>query len=383
MRMPTISGVIGRMFLTLPLILACGGDSLGPPLVEPSTLYWDLNLNHHAVTLSTTSPSHDTLTLIAMPRNISQEPLPGLPAPIYVSEDPERVLVTSEGMLVAVAPMAPGTQVKVVASLTAGNAKHTDYALVRVVDNPTPPMLASLSVQPLRPDSAKLAAVRVMEREHDYRLPMRATDTAGGPLVDLLVSVRSSDSRVAAIDEITRVVQGFMPGWVNFYAAATAFGVTKADTLRFRIGLPITSRFVLLARSDGIPGNFLEERELRVGVGAMVYWQATGGDASTDADITFADPTHVAALPTSPLYAHPVSPLWLCDAFESAIPGVTDCAGSGSFVLRPILVPNSSSPFWILGIGARTFPVAGIYPFRSTLQGFDGKIVVVDESDSP
>lgn len=384
MRMPPRSCVLGRgLAVALPLTLgsltlACRDQSLGPPLADSSMAYWDLTLDHHAVTLSTVAP-YRTLPLVATPRNIRQEPLAGFPAPTYVSENPERVVVTSDGTLIAMAPTAPGTHVTATATLTAENLKHTDSVLVRVVDTPPSSVLGSLSVQPIPPDSAKIAAQTGWTRAY-YRLPLRALDTLGAPIADVLVAFRSSDRRIAAIDS-TGLVEGLLPGWVNLSAATTAFGITKADTLRFRIGLPILSGFNLQVRRDGTPGSVLQERELTVGLGAVIYWQAVNGDARTDADITFTDPTHVVAFPTAPVYVHPASRdlVDLCEFFAARGPGYTDCTGSGSFVLHPALVPNATPPIRVLGFGARAFPVAGTYTFHSTLQGFEGRIVVVDE----
>ncbi len=407
MPMPTVSRAARRFLpwaFALPLALACMGETFDPPsLPDQNALYWDLHLNHHAVTLSTTAP-YDTLTLVATPRNIREEPLADLPAPQWVSQDPERVQVTSEGVLVAVAPTPPGTQVKVTATLTAGNLKHTDYVFVRVVANPAPPVLATFSVHPLSPDSAKIAAVRSGEPELRYQLPVRATDITGAPMTDLVVSFRlvGADTDISEgslgtgpvhfnelveLTELTGGVNGKLPGTVNIAAEATAFGVTKADTLPFRIGLPITSRFVVEARPDGMPGSILLERELKVGVGAVVFWQAGAGDTRADIDITFTDPTHVAAFPTSPLYMSPNTSnagmggiQVICDLFTLILPaGATDCTGSGSFVLPSVVNPVTQKA--LLGVGARLFPVPGIYDFHSTLQGVSGRIIVVDERE--
>ena len=41
----------------LPFGMGCQGDHLTPPPpIDPAVLYWNLELSHHAVTLSTTAP---------------------------------------------------------------------------------------------------------------------------------------------------------------------------------------------------------------------------------------------------------------------------------------------------------------------------------------
>ena len=127
----------------LPLLVACGAENLKPgATAEPAELYWALRLNHHAAVMSTTAP-YDRLSLTATPVNYLGEPLAGLPAPQYVSRDRERVDVTSDGVLVAVAPTAQ--RVWVVATLTTNNLRHQDSVLVRVVNNPSPPVLSSVT----------------------------------------------------------------------------------------------------------------------------------------------------------------------------------------------------------------------------------------------
>src|SRR5690349_7813960 len=80
--------------LILPLALACESSSFKPePIIDSPELYWDLELNHYAVTLSTTTP-YNTLQLVATPRNYRGDPLTGLPAPQYVSGNLEKVDVT-------------------------------------------------------------------------------------------------------------------------------------------------------------------------------------------------------------------------------------------------------------------------------------------------
>ncbi len=378
--------------LALVLALACAGETLHtPPPPDQRELYWDLQLNHHAVTLSTTAP-YDRLTVVATPRNIGQEPLPGLPAPQYVSSDAEHVVVTPAGELVAVAPTAPDAHVMVTATLTAGNLKHSDYVFVRVVDNPAPPVLTTFSVHPVPPDSAKVASIIDGDAIVLDTLPVRATDATGAPMTDLLVSFRVSGAGPAmtgsrlsfnefvGVDEVTGVVSGLLPGKTTIYAAATVFGVAKADTLPYRIGLPITGRFVVAKRTDGRPGSTMPERVLTLAAGAEVRWVALAADTAMDLDISFTDPTHVAGFLGSPVSLHDPLTASLCEIFAFVYgPAGVDCANRGDFVL-----PATQNPFTGMagfGIAARTFPVPGTYDFRSTGHGLQGRIVVIDESE--
>lgn len=375
--------------LVLVLALACGDETLNTPQPpEPSQLYWDLQLNHRAVTLSTRAP-YDTLTLVATPRNIAQEPLTGLSAPRYTSDNGEYVVVTDEGELVALRATAPDAFVKVTATLTAANLKHSDYVLVRVVDDPELPVLATFSVHPVPPDSAKVALTRSITVKDT--LPMRATDATGAPITDLLVSFRAAGTRphslstgtgneFLGLDEITGEIVGLLPGTTTINAVTTLFGVTKADTLRYRIGLPITGVVVVTKRSDGTPGSTAPDPVLTLATGAAVAWNASIADTTMDLDITFTDPTHVASFPGSSVYPYATTFLAICDiqAFVFG-PAAVNCTNGGNFVLPVIQNPFTGSA--ILGTAVRTFPVPGTYVYRSVGHGLEGRIVIIDESE--
>jgi len=379
--------VVLVVLAVLPLVPACQGDHLNPPpLVDPTVLYWDLALNHQAVTLSTTAP-YDTLTLIATPRNQAGEALTGLPAPQYHSTDPGRVVVTADGILVA--EQVTSDPVAVIATLTTDNLKHVDTVLVRVVDAPTPPVLGTFSIDPVPPDSAKYAMRSSDVIPNSYLLNhlVHAADasgmsladvsvdfdpwdigfTASVPIADLLVSFRSSDTTVAVINtrsigsgmQIFTLV-GLRPGTTKLYASTTAFGVTKADTLSFRIGLPLVNQVTIRDTLGIIPPT-----PYTMGVGALIVW----GSRSLVSDITFSDPTNVAA----PMNASPYI-AFVCFLIDSC----TDTGNISSFTGIPLVT--------LTGAG-RTFTRPGTYDYQATVQDASGnlrtfsggRIVVVDE----
>ena len=117
---PTHRGhLFWNLLLIAPLMLACESDSLKPaPLVDESQIYWRLELDRHTALMSTTPP-YDTLTIAAIPRNAAGEPIAGLPTPQYISMDLEKVRVTPEGVVHAIATTT--AQTLVVATLTTNN----------------------------------------------------------------------------------------------------------------------------------------------------------------------------------------------------------------------------------------------------------------------
>jgi plastocyanin len=355
----------------LPFALACESDSLKPPPIpEPAELYWTLDFNHRAVRLSIKAP-YDTLTVAAVPRNYLGAPLTGLPAPQYTSGDATKVAVTGDGVLQALE--ASSQTIPVVARLTVGNLTHVDTVLVQAVDVDPPPVLGSFSIHPVPPDTAKVGACSPSAGICDFLLkPLsliaRAADTGGVAIAGLSVFFRSSDSTIARIDRTTGQVSGLRPGPVTFYASTTAFGITKADTLPFRIGLRVVNRVDVrrvVPASGGAPVNAFFPSELRVGPGAMVIWATT--DTSM-VDITFDDDdlpnVHAAATFPTQLYRSPFNLNLLCFGFN------TNCMSAGNIVITP---PTNRG-------AVRVFSLPGTYEYRSTRYGTSGRIVVVDES---
>lgn len=391
--MPRIRGAAGRRFLavsSLSLVFGCSGDNLAPPKpIGADVLYWELELSHHAVTLSTTAP-YDTFTVKATPRNLHDEELTGLPAPVYTSTNTERVLVSSEGTLVALAPTS--SPVVVLATLTTDNLKHVDTVRVKVVDNPTPPVLETFSIHPVAPDSAKRSAVatnaiaNALLRPDEPGLfggaervvPVFANDTAGVPITGIVVSIRSSDTTIARFAfnrnrDLNRTVRPLRPGSVTFYASTAAFGVTKADTLLYRVGWPLASQVVVSPAPGDLPGSMFSQGgrfagvEIRIGVGGIVMFFADSTDAETA--VTFDKTAGVAGVEAS---SHMLDPDFLPFFCLWSVDG---CSVGGNFVLSAGTFFEGSNGLLAL----RAFTEPGTYEFHDPRSGLGGRIIVIDE----
>lgn len=337
------------------VMAGCSSDGLATqPSADTSRLYWSLALDHHAVTLATTAP-YDTVRLTATPLNPSGEAIDGLGPVTYTSTDLEHARVSEDGVVQA---LAEGTNIAVVATLQAGNATHVDTAWVSVTSAADPRPLDSLSIHPVPPDSAKTA----VGFGGDKQLTVTALDVDRNAMAGLLVDFRSSDPTIATVDRQSGVVTGKRPGQVTIVASATAYGATRADTLPFTIGLPIFYN-VLVERATA-PGaattTIFSPGSVTVGTGATIMWIWQPDIPSTD--LTFDDPTNVAA-------SDGVGPLHFGASGAGDIPAPTECT-------------TTVNPFTALFAchNARTFPVPGVYPYRSTLTGATGRITVVDES---
>jgi hypothetical protein len=401
-RCPALSWTLA---LALPLALACGGtESFKPePIGNPENLFWGLKLNTYGVRLSAAAP-HDTFTVVATPVNYKGEPLTGLPAPQFTSSDPAVLLVNEQGRLRA---RALGQQF-VIARLTADGVTHTDTVTVQIVDDAAQHPIVSYSIDPIAPDSAKTFSFGTLGLgdvnfgtgfgvgyTHLYgaatsrKLPVQAFDTAGGVITDLPLVVSSSDSTIAAaIPEIifdlatfsfktVPAMRGIRPGVVNIYAGpVTVFGVTKADTVQFRVGWPLYESVFVHA---GIGGGDFNAPDVKIGPGGIVLWSsggaavmgAAGGGSgpTTETSIVFDDPTNVASFNPNPVADIFAGPYGAHGGFggSTGFCDQSDCDASGN-----IMLPAAS-------VAVRRFPVPGTYVYRNPANGATGRVVVMDE----
>lgn len=335
------------------IALGCADDVTvaPPPSTDTSQMYWALTLNYHALTMSTVAP-YDTIRLTATPRTLDGTPITGLPAPTFTSLDLDRANVTADGL---VRVLRTGTNIPVVATLTVGNLRHADTVLINVTNTASPPVLAALSIQPDTGagESAKMAM-------NEYKtLTARATASDSTPIVGLAVYYTSLDKNVATVDRGTGLVRPVRPGHVRMTATATAYGVTKSDTLELTVGYPtggIIIQIVPRQNGSGQVVNGFDPDSITVGRGAIVFFQNT---TSAPTDVTLDDPANVGQ-------------------------DDRDC------VFFPYFCGTGNIDAWardpadetgLSAVRARSFPVPGVYTYHSTLFGTTGTIVVVNDPD--
>ncbi|MBX6330989.1 MAG: hypothetical protein IRY91_03980 [Gemmatimonadaceae bacterium] len=342
----------------LPMLIAlgCAGDApeTPPPVTDPARIYWTLTLDYHAVTLSTVAP-YDTIQLTATPRTPDGTPLAGLPAPTFESLDRDRAEVSADGLVHAI---KSGTQIPVVATLTVGNLRHADTVLINVTDEANPPVLATLSIQPDSGDSAK-TAINVNRAITTYTL---AAD--GSPITGLAVYYTTRGSDAATIDRATGLLFPVHPGHVTIVASATAYGVTKTDSLRYTIGYSSQQELDIVAQvnaSGQTVGGFSRPLILLGPGGRLIIVNQT----NIATDLTFDDPTNI------------VRDEQFCVPPFTLFPYLCEDGNVEAFANDP----NDPSGASILRF--RRFPVPGTYRYHSTIFGTAGTIVVVDESTLP
>jgi hypothetical protein len=326
-------------------------DSLVAPQPNTtSTQFWAVTLNDHALTMSTVAP-YDTLRLIATSSDVNGNLAQGLAMPIYTSSDIKDVQVDSTGLVHAL-----GSASMVVVTVTVSNGTYSlaDTAYVNVTNVAPPSPLASLSIQPVPPDSAEESSDMIRQ------LPLIALDSAGDTLPGLLAYYHSLDPATATVDPTAGLISGVYPGRVRLTASATVYGVTKSDTVQYVIGWPLQD-FIIIVRGILVGSKVVEGFSpgvVRLSPGAWVAWSNPSGNAPID--IVFDDSTTAdSALGTfwcSPDFAaYP----WLCAAGNIA-PFANDSTKLGS------------------GLRVRAFSTVGSHRYHSALYGTTGEIDIVD-----
>lgn len=349
MRRPTARCIAAALVL---VVSGCAVDAgvAPPPRVNDPHVYWALTLDHHAVTMSTVAP-YDTIRLTATPRTADGTPIDTLPAPTFTSLDLERAEVSADGLVHVI---ETGNSIPVVATLVVGNLRHSDTAFINVTDVTTPPVLDTFSIHPVPPDSAKTGAEKLI-------VPL-ATTADGTPITGLSVYYTVSDPTTATIDRALGQLAPVRAGQVTVIASATAYGVTKADTVTYKIGNPLAGILNITAQKNasGQTINGFKPNELLLGPGAAVLVVNLTGVAT---DVTFDDPTNV--VPDS---AYCVPP------YTTIAP--TLCGGGNV----EAFAKDTTDPYGITALRWRRFPVPGTYHYHSTIFGTTGTIVVSDDT---
>ncbi len=329
-------------------VAACSGPdaALRPPPHTDSGVFWSLALDHRAVTMSTVAP-YDTIRLTATPRDAAGNAISGLPRATFMSSDLKTLQVDSNGVVRA---LATGSGIMVIATLSASGYTLGDTAIINVTDTSTAPVLASLSIHPDSGDSAETSV------DFPRTVSTRALSASGDSIGGLSIYYATSDDHTAVIDRSQGIVQGIYPGRVRITAIATAYGVTRADTVVYVIGYPVFSGIQIIPQTVGGKTTVgFWPSHLTLGNGATVAFENL---SHTMVDITFDDSTHVDSSAVFCPFWRLFAP-WVC--------------GAGNI---PPFATDTTVP--LSGFRQRAFPVPETYNFHSTLFGTSGQIVIVD-----
>jgi hypothetical protein len=363
------------MLKALPLVLvvaACGGydaPTIYEPITDPAQLYVALTLDHGAINLSTAAP-YNTLQLTATPRNALGQPLTGFAAPTFRSTQPLRVRVAHDGRVEA---LQTGTGILVIAELAVeGNVRHADTARINVTATASPPVLDRLELDPVPPDSAVrwldpsvlfglyFAVLRIGGIAIEPTpITARALDAAGNAITGLQFEYQSLDPATARLPQDGGVAETVRLGQARIVARTTAYGVSKADTVTFTIKPPVIQAIILHPAAAGAGG--IEPSDALVQPNGFVFWTNLSGQT---ADVTFDDPTNVTEVSAA-----------IRDVATNL--GNRPDIGSGG-AGNITAFEYTGGTFAGAAARVRQFPVPGVYPYRNTVTGATGRIIVTD-----
>jgi hypothetical protein len=381
------------------LVAACGGDSTGPSS-STAPLYWQLQLNHRAITLATVAP-YDTIRLVATPVDVHGAPIATTARPVYAISDTS-LKIDSTGLLRVHWSGSDALNITVAVALSTNGATLTDTAVVNIVHYNSAaevPVFDSLVLRPVAGDSARRSTVADDTTDLPGQPPtvwgwqlldsMVARTATGAAMANVLVRYQSSDTLIARFarrignGSTAPIVVANFPGVVMLTAEATIYGKRRVDSLRYLVGYPLRMTTVY-----GVAGispvlipplgetNTLSLGTLTIGQGGAVLWSNSTGFVTDDSlDIVFDDPTHVAGLSASILFQSdfgklevPAGPGGNIAAFPAAVPQnlCPDCDPPIPLVMFDSVTSR-----------ARVFPQPGTYHWSSPRQGIRGTVIVI------
>jgi hypothetical protein len=357
-------------------LLACGQDVTQPRLVGADQLYWQLVLNHHAITLALEAP-YNKVQLAATPVNVHGVPIQEESTVRYaiVGNDPS-IEISSDGIVTA---KAVKTGVRVVASGTVGEVTFTDSVWINVTDIPVVPIPPVLDHIDLRVGNTSLTNVDCSMTSGvvsgETALIAQAMNDQQ-PIPGTIVKVSSSDESLIRVDPYTGklAVSCIKTGPVWLKGVATVYGQTREDSIQVKVVWP---RFAQVGTSILFPTgetdpffNFVPGT-LVVGAGATV---AFVNSSFTDSlDIVFDNPAAVVEAPPFLLSGNLVPSSgsgnitpWMrysnaaCNDLPAGLPRINCLLGIGTSSMR-----------------ARQFPTPGTYQYRSKTQKSSTGVIIV------
>jgi len=148
-------GALAAYTLAACTLTACTGDKGTAPAIRPAaTTLGSARVSPYNAVMAV----GDTLTLVVTGRTLSGAPLAGFDSVQYILQDPTdslRVHLSATGVVTAVTPSGTNAPVFVQVIAFKDGLARADQSIIQIV--PTAFAGATLSIQPVPPDSAKMA----------------------------------------------------------------------------------------------------------------------------------------------------------------------------------------------------------------------------------
>lgn len=379
--------ITARALIPLSLIFsaACADtDVIEPYEKDPQKIFWRLDVNHTAITLSTAAPDNQ-FQLVAVPRNIYGDPLP-LEENVSFSKalvNDTTVGLTVDGLITG---RSPTTSQSIYVRTTIGGITRADTVRVRVIRDDLVKRIKSLSL--LADGDSSWIWPRAAIGPSPKSFTMKAVDMNDQVMTNTewLRDIRSDNSDIVSVpNRVNADIIGEMPGKTWVYTNLYAFNKSFKDSVLVEV-LDPPIKLVLIGAYTPQGGSkqfIFYPSELTIPVGGTVVWDNSrsvtwGGNESfyeseggfnrfwTDTvDVVFDNPANI--LPGSSVgrqilissilyYTHDargeggnIAPWSLNDCRL----GESPCAGSGV------------TWFFDDGIRSRKFTQPGVYRYTS------------------
>jgi hypothetical protein len=331
-------------------VTGCTSDRTFPSAPTAVKQYWQLALNHHAVTLALTAPANQW-QLTAVPLTAMGDTL-ATNARVHFTSSDSAVQVDSTGLLTA---HSPKTGVLVIATLTVGGTQGVtlaDTARVNVNSVPTIPVFSRIDVQ-TPGDSAKIAI------QANGTLTVTMYDAFGVVIPGTNFYVDVQDTTIAGLSAFDAgghwagTLSGSSVGQTRVIVDATVYGIHKSDTLEMNIGYKIFQRYTLVLTSDSTVYFQIPDLTISPG-GVVMFVNSTYGPTN----IIFDDSTAA----QSATYAQITTDF---NGFVTCF-AKFKCPADGSNEGNILALPSLDAlKRHLVGFDFRRFPTRGTYPFHT------------------
>lgn len=405
---------------SLVTTLGCHDDPIAPVHRDPSTAFWRLSLNYHAIVLSTDAP-HNTVQLTATPLNIFGDTIPhSTPVTFFTAELADTTLtLNANGLVTANSEIS---RAAVIARTTIDGITLADTAYI-MIRRQTPIIpLSSFSIQPEPSDSNWMWSAQVFfgyVYPNEKYIPVFATNQASEIISpeEMMVAIWPERSEIASRQDLDyHTISSSLTGdtgSVLVHAEMLYYGTLWTDTMRLYI-IPPPYRetgIATLRTATGAWRRELQPATLTIYAGTSVRWGNLGPNTSvlkiTDLSFLHDDPfwdfagSYIGAYAivssgdsVDLVFDHPE----LVDAGAPQFGQEATLEGGNISAWAPVqcvFANGDSCNGWFspalypqlrsdVGFRTRAFPVPGTYHYHSTRHPeLQGTVIVTDSLRVP
>lgn len=262
--------------LSIMVCTGCQKDPLTPVQTDPSSVFWKLSLNYHAIVLSNQAP-HNTVQLVATPFNAFGDTLRATNVVTFSKLEPLDTTFTLSATGAVTAQSETARSAVIVRSTIGGiTLADTGYIMIRAQASPVP--LTSFSIRPVAPDSNWMWAYSDVSAAEKV-IPVIATDADHVvPDDEILVAMWPEPSEVLRRDQIYgNIIRGSVLGDTGsalVHAEVLYYGTLWTDSMRLHVIPPPfkIAQVTTIRPIDGPERREFQPSTLTISAGSTVRW---------------------------------------------------------------------------------------------------------------